>query len=182
MSQLPTLPQEILDEILRTAIDLIIRTARVQIYNTQYRGAQAWRAARQILALRYFSRASAREVMSICWRRLQKILLNAERIISPAAHVEEWILEQCVRRWLRTCQDDDDELSTARRAMKDESRKLCTATHKFGEWWTLKLPAWRSCFKPRSIRFRYLWLPQDAPVFAEERELHDLAEGGLHDI
>lgn len=133
MSQLPTLPQEILDEIIRTAIDLIIRTARVQIYNSRCFPEEVSRAAEQILSLRFLSRASAREVMSICWKRLDKILSNAdpERKISPAAGVEERILERCVSGWIEKCQDDDHLLARARGVVRTIPTKFIVLRRRY---------------------------------------------------
>lgn len=123
MSAVLTLPHEIQNKVLRTIIDSIIETACVNPPPMPRRELYLYtsRIALQILDLRHISKHAAREVMFVCWKRLERILLiNAwERPMTIALYREELVLAKCVCGWLRTSPDDDFLLTKARQVVSE---------------------------------------------------------------
>lgn len=131
MSGLPSLPQEIQHEIIRSTVNLIIDTAcekavQCLIFNSQENLTLAYQAVSRIPNLRYISKATARDVMSVCWERLEKILssYNGKRIYWARVIFEKLIVVDCLCGWLQICPDDDFLLLRARKMVKEAASEV----------------------------------------------------------
>lgn len=129
MSEAPMLPPEIQLEILNSAINQIMRSSiKVRRYFDEPTArAHASRSAQQILNLRLISTLADREVISICWKKFEKIILIDpwHRTDSWEMHIEELILGHCLRGWLLEAPNvSDDPLLRRARQMVHEHESM----------------------------------------------------------
>jgi len=131
MSGLPSLPQEIQREVVRSMVNLIIDTACEKRdkcrLNRQETLTLAHQAVSRILNLRYISKAIAREVMAVCWERFEEILsFPWWHDYWAKDYLERLIVVDCLCGWLRICPDDDFLLLRARKTLKEAATDVLT--------------------------------------------------------